>query len=373
MQAPKQPKQPKQRTSERTSDYTSNRDSDRTSERTFWQKDRLRFCVLLALLLVVNLGLILANLASGSFDTTVSELIWGLFHPHSQEDVALVLWTFRLPRLFLAAFAGGALALSGYLLQVFFHNPIAGPFTLGIASGAKMSLTLALLLANLYQISLSSTGMLVAAISGSLLVMVLILAIARRIHRSTTLVIAGLMIGYLCSAVTDFLINFSSDQLIANMGLWAQGTFSGASWDDLKICIPFISLLFAASFLLAKPLLAYEMGEVYAQSAGVNLKMFRVTLIFITSSLAAIVTAYAGPISFVGLAVPHLVHTGLRNEQPHYVIPTCFLTGSAFCLLCDWIARTAFAPVELGLSSLTALFGAPIVLRLLFKRQKKNR
>ena len=183
------------------------------------------------------------------------------------------------------------------------------------------------------------------------------------------LVVCGIMIGNICSAITDFVITFSDDSNIVNLHNWSLGSFSGTSWEDVGLMAWIVGAALLLSFLLSKPIGAYQMGEVYAQNMGVDIKRFRAQLILLSSLLSATVTAFAGPISFVGIAVPHLVKGLFRTAKPIVIIPGCFLGGAAFCLFCDLIARTAFAPRDMSISSVTAVFGAPVVLYLMASRR----
>ena len=178
------------------------------------------------------------------------------------------------------------------------------------------------------------------------------------------------MIGYICSAITDFVVTFADDSDIVNLHGWSQGSFSGMSWGNIKVAVVVVGIAVVCTFLLSKPISAYQLGEAYAQSMGVNIKVFRVVIILLSSILSACVTAFAGPISFVGIAVPHLVKLALKTSKPIVVIPGVFLGGAVFCMICDLIARTAFAPLELNISTVTSIFGAPVVIWMLLKRQK---
>jgi iron complex transport system permease protein len=178
------------------------------------------------------------------------------------------------------------------------------------------------------------------------------------------------MISYICSAVTDFVVTFAEDSDIVNLHGWSLGSFSGMTWGNFRIALLIVGICFVMILFLAKPIGAFQMGEAYAQSMGVPVKAFRVALILLSSILSACVTAFAGPISFVGIAVPHLVKSGLRTARPQIVIPATFLGGAVFCMFCDLIARTAFAPTELNISTVTAVFGAPIVIIMLLRRNK---
>ena len=178
------------------------------------------------------------------------------------------------------------------------------------------------------------------------------------------------MIGYICSGVTDFVVTFADDSNIVNLHNWSLGSFSGTSWDNVAVMAAVVGVAVLASFLLSKSIAAYQMGEVYARSVGVDIRRFRGALIVLSSVLSACVTAFAGPVSFVGIAVPHLVKALLGTARPILVIPACFLGGGVFCLVCDLVARTAFSPVELNISSVTAVFGAPVVIYMMMRRRR---
>jgi iron complex transport system permease protein len=165
-------------------------------------------------------------------------------------------------------------------------------------------------------------------------------------------------------------ITFADDASIVNLHNWARGSFSGTSWDNIKVMAIIVALTSLATFLLSKPISAYQLGEAYAKSMGVNITVFRVALVVLSSVLVAAVTAFAGPISFVGIAVPHLIKSFLKSSKPILLIPMCFLGGAIFCLGCDLIARTAFAPTDLSISSVTALIGAPIVIHIMIKKKR---
>lgn len=276
----------------------------------------------------------------------------------------------RLPRILSAVMLGGALSVSGFLLQTFFANPIAGPFVLGISSGARLVVSLVMILLLGRGISISSGGMILAAFAGAMISMGFILLISGRVKKMSMLVICGVMISYICSAVTDFVITFADDANIVNLHNWSMGSFSGMSWDNVRVMAAVISVSLLLVFWMAKPISAYQLGEVYAQNMGVNILRFRVALILLSSILSASVTAFAGPVSFVGIAVPHIVKRMLGTARPLVVIPGCFMGGAVFCLFCDLIARTVFAPTELSISSVTAVFGAPVVIYMMVKNKK---
>ena len=195
---------------------------------------------------------------------------------------------------------------------------------------------------------------------------------SRRLKGMATLLVAGIMIGYICSAITDFVVTFAEDSDIVNLHGWSLGSFSGMSWDNVTTAAILVGVTTLAVFLLSKPIGAYQLGEAYAQSMGVNIRVFRVALILLSSLLSACVTAFAGPISFVGIAVPYLVKRLLNTSKPIVVIPAVFLGGAVFCMGCDLIARTAFVPTELNISTVTSVFGAPVVIGMMLRRNKER-
>ena len=214
--------------------------------------------------------------------------------------------------------------------------------------------------------------MIVAAFAGSMLSMGFVLVIARRVRQMPVLVVCGVMISYICSAITDFVVTFADDANIVNLHNWSMGSFSGTTWDQVRVMAAVVLPVSVLSFCMAKPISAYQLGEEYARSLGVNAKRFRAELILLSSILSACVTAFAGPVSFVGIAVPQLVKRLFGTAKPIVVLPGCFLGGAVFCLLSDLIARTLFAPTELSISSVTAVFGAPVVIWLMIRGRSRK-
>ena len=330
------------------------------------------YCVVFMALLAALFVITVLNINIGSVPISVGEIIGILFNKQGDPTLVNIIWKIRLPRILMAALLGGALSLSGFLLQTFFANPIAGPFVLGISSGAKMVMALSMI----YYIgafgAVSSWTLIIAAFVGSLLSVGFILMMSHRLKGMATLLVAGIMIGYICSAITDFVVTFAEDSDIVNLHGWSLGSFSGMSWDNVTTAAILVGVTTLAVFLLSKPIGAYQLGEAYAQSMGVNIRVFRVALILLSSILSACVTAFAGPISFVGIAVPYLVKRLLNTSKPIVVIPAVFLGGAVFCMGCDLIARTAFAPTELNISTVTSVFGAPVVIGMMLRRNKER-
>ena len=318
------------------------------------------------------LALFALNLFWGSVALTPRAVAAALLGRGQDALAGSIVWQLRLPRAVMAALLGAALSAAGYLLQTFFANPIAGPFVMGISSGAKLAVALTMVVFLNRGLLTSSLTLILAAFAGALAAMAFVLAVARRVQRMSILVICGVMIGYICSAVTDIVVAFAQDSNIVNLHNWSMGSFSGVTWGNVEAAAAIVLPCLGAAFLLSKPMAAYQMGEVYARSVGVPVRAFSAALVLLSSLLAACVTAFAGPISFVGIAVPHLVRQALGSAKPLYVLPGCALGGATFCLLCDLIARSLFAPTELSISSVTAVFGAPIVIWLLVRRHSRE-
>lgn len=334
---------------------------------------RTRYTIVFIVLLAALFAIIIININTGNVKISVGEILRIIFTGGGGSGTEYnIIWKIRLPRIIMAAVLGGALSLSGFLLQTFFNNPIAGPFVLGISSGAKMVVAIVMIYFLSHFASVSSYILILAAFFGSMIATLFIILISRRVHHMGTLLVGGIMIGYICSAVTDFIVTFAEDSDIVNLHGWSLGSFSGMSWDNVKVAVIVIGIALVITFLMSKPISAYQLGESYAQSMGVNIKAFRVLLILISSVFSATVTAFAGPISFVGIAVPFLIKRLLNTSKPIVVIPACFLGGAVFCTACDLIARMAFAPLELNISTVTSIFGAPVVIFMMLQRKRGN-
>lgn len=321
----------------------------------------------LVLLLILSFGM---NIFIGSADIPVSEALKAIFSGTENTTVSNILMKIRIPRALASMLLGGALALSGYLLQTLFHNPIAGPFVLGISSGAKLIVSIALIASISLFNKTGSFIMITASFIGSMLSLGFILLISRKIHRMSMLVVCGVTIGYICSAITDFIVTFADDSDIVNLHNWSMGTFSGTSMGNVRTIAITVIPAAVCTFMLSKPIGIYQLGDNYAANAGVKVNMLRTLLIILSGFLSAVVTAFAGPVSFVGIAVPHIIRMMMNTSKPILIIPACFLGGSIFCMICDMISRTIFAPTELSISTVTAIFGAPVVIVAMIHRKK---
>ena len=351
----------------------ANRQKQEKKQRNLAQAGRqVRIAGAFLLLIMLLLLSLIWSACSGSVSVPIMEFLQELREPKLRGMAWTIIWEIRLPRALAALILGGALALSGYLLQTFFHNPIAGPFVLGISSGSKLLVALVMVGFLEWNITINSGMLVAAAFAGALLSMLFVLLVARKMEQMAMLIVGGVMIGYICSAITDFVVTFASDADIVNLHNWSRGSFSGMTWENVAVMAGVTLVSAAAVFLLSKPIGAYQMGETYAKSMGVNVAHLRFFMVILSSILSGCVAAFAGPVSFVGIAVPHLIRWLFADTRPLVLIPGCFLGGRVFCLFSDWLARTVFAPTELSISTVTAVFGAPVVIFVMMRKHRKS-
>jgi iron complex transport system permease protein len=341
----------------------------KNTQEVFFTRRWQRFALVFSIFALGVIIFLILNIALGSVNIPLLDTVKTLFKAESG-NIAYesIIWQIRLPRALGALLSGSALAVAGLLLQVFFRNPIVGPHILGITSGATFAVALAMMGGYLIGMqSVSSIILSAASFTGAMVVMVIVVAVANKIRDIITLLVIGLMVGYVASALSSFLIAFAQSENVFRFVIWTMGSFSGFTWEKVQLLTIVSIFLMCGSYLMAKSLNAYLLGENYARSVGVNTKMFRYLVIFFSGSLAAIVTAFAGPVAFIGLAVPHLTRLALRTSDNRILLPTAILAGAAITLACDLLARMLFSPVELPVSATTALFGAPLVIYFLLK------
>jgi len=329
-----------------------------------------RLCVGSLVMLFLFLLLVVANINLGSVNVATKDIVNIIISHDNISTSGRIIWDIRLPRIVAAMILGGGLAVSGYMLQTFFHNSIAGPYVLGISSGAKLTVALLMVASIRFGIYVSSLSMIAAAFVGSCIVTFFVLIVSGKIRHISVLIVCGVMVGYICSAITELVISFADDSNIVNLHSWSMGTFSSITWDAAKYFVPVVIVCLLFGLLIAKQMEAYSYGEDYAASLGVNCKLFRLILITISSVLSATVTAFAGPISFVGIAIPHIARVIFKTDRPIIILPISFVGGGIFCLFSDLLARKLFAPTELSISTITAILGAPIVIWMLLGKKK---
>jgi len=300
----------------------------------------------------------------------VVDALLGRENPETSTTLRYIITDLRLPRAVMAVFTGAGLAVAGLLMQTLFRNPLAGPFVLGISSGGGLGVALVIMGATALGIgTISSFGIITASVIGSLAVLLLIILMSLRIKDTMGLLIVGLMVGSLSSAVVGILSYFSSSEELQRYVFWSLGSLGSINWDDLLI----IGLLFILAMLLLlwiiKPLNAMLLGESYAFSLGINIKKARWIIIIITSILAGSITAFAGPIAFIGLAVPHLARLILPTVNHKILIPTTLLLGATLLLFCDLVSQLPFSNYSLPINAVTSLLGAPLIIWLILRKR----
>lgn len=328
------------------------------------------------LVLAASLGLLalaaVAAVGIGSVTLAPRQVLEALFSPQAAGSTEwIVVVNMRLTRVVASIFGGGALALSGLLLQILFHNPIADPYVLGVSSGARLFVGLVMLGGVTFGFSATGPWFLFGgALLGALAVMGLVLLFATRLRSVVTLLIVGTMLGYLCNALVGLLVAFSDDASIADFTRWGMGSFGLMTWSQIAVLALVCGILFLGSLLLTKSLNALALGEDYARTMGINTKALRLVLILVAGTLTAVVTAFAGTIAFIGMSVPHICRLLLGGEDARALVPATILGGGLFGLVCDLVARTVAAPSELAVGTITSFVGVPIVLFLLLKNKK---
>lgn len=341
----------------------------------FVKKKAVRYTFVLITLFLSLIAAFIVNIGMGSVEISAGEVVGEIInkirgHDPSNAVYSSIIWKIRLPRTLAAIIGGASLAVAGLLLQIFFRNPLVGPFVLGISSGASLVVALVLLGGITFGFGLVTPLLLfLAAFVGAVAVMFLVLGLARKVESVVTLLIIGLMVGFIASAVTSLLIAFAESEAVRGFVIWTMGSFTGFTWRELNtLAMVGLPMLFF-SLIISKPLNALLLGEKYAISMGVNIKRIRILVVLTTSILAALVTAFTGPIAFIGLAVPHLSRLSFGTSDNKILLPGTVLLGATVTVICDLIARTVFAPVEIPLSAVTSIIGAPVVIILLLRRR----
>lgn len=330
-----------------------------------------RYVYLFPVFIVLFVLSAIVNLFVGAIDISIPDffrIISGAMPDQSPETYIML--KIRIPRIIASLVGGGFLAVSGLLMQVYFRNPIVGPYILGISSGATLTVGVVMLSSfSLGFAGISPYMTVFASFVGALSVMLIIITVASKMKSVVSLLLIGIMMGYVAGAITSILIAFANKEKIKGFILWGNGSFSGFSWSEIYIMLIIGFAIIIFIYLMSKPLNAFLLGEHYAQSMGVDIKVFRMMIIILSCAMASLVTAFAGPIMFVGMAVPHLSRMLFKTQDNRVLIPACLVLGGIIGSVCDLVARTVFAPAELPLSSITAIFGAPIIISLLLRRK----
>ena len=320
------------------------------------------------------------NLVLGSVSIPL-RAVWNILWGTGNESVIWqnIIWKSRVPQALTALVAGAGLSVSGLQMQTVFRNPLAGPSVLGISSGDSMGVAFVVLLSgSLGGVALSKLGFMgeialtIAAIAGSLSIMALIVFVSQKVRGNVTLLIIGVMIGYIANAVIGVLKFFSVEEDIRAYVIWGLGSFARVSGDQMTLFICIMVVLLPLSFLLVKTLNLLLLGDAYARNLGLNIKRARLLVITCSGVLVAIVTAYCGPIIFLGLAVPHLCRGMFRTSDHRILMPASLLAGASLALVCNLIARMPGFEGALPVNSVTALVGAPVVMSVLFNKRRNE-
>lgn len=333
---------------------------------------------LMLLLLLLIVVLFVLNLLLGTVRIPVGSICRILLGDESQSEVwRNIVLSSRVPQALTALVAGAGLAVSGLQMQTVFRNPLAGPSVLGISNGASLGVAFVVLLSgSLGGVALSRLGYLgdaamsIAAIVGAMSVMGLVAYVSTKVRGNVTLLIIGVMIGYLANAIIGVLKFFSAEEDVKAYVVWGLGSFARVSGDQMVLFVVLMAVLLPLSMLLSKTMNLLLLGDAYARNLGLNIKRSRLQVILCSGVLVAIVTAYCGPIMFIGLAVPHLARALFRSSDHRILMPATVLAGGALALVCNLIARMPGLEGALPVNSVTALVGAPVIASVLFRRHR---
>lgn len=316
------------------------------------------------------------NLSFGSVDIPIQDIFDILFNKtSSNENWQIIITEFRIPKAITAIFGGSALAVSGLLMQTLFRNPLADPYILGISSGASLGIAILILLVSIGGFStifLSNWSFIIAAAIGASLIMLVVLTMAGKIKNTMSILIIGLMFGSFAAAIIGIMAYFSTANQLQQYIAWGFGNLGNHSTQELWIYFGFYIIGIIPLLFLIKPLNSLLLGENYAQSLGVNIKKVRLSILVVTSLLTGLVTAFSGPIAFVGLAVPHLTKLIFNTSNHFILIPAVLLNGAILMLISDTIAQLPNSEFTLPINAITTLFGAPIVIWLIVRKRKIN-
>jgi len=329
--------------------------------------------ILLLIALVLCFGI---NISVGSVSIPLKETITSIFGtPIKNTSWEYIIWNYRFPKAFTAILVGGGLAISGLLMQTLFRNPLAGPFVLGISSGASLGAALLIMGSSIFSgifafSFINDIGLVIAASLGSFLVLLVVISIASNVKDTMALLVIGLMFGSITSAIVSVLSYFSSAEKLQRYMYWSFGSVGDLSWKQVSILFIIVLIGILLSIRSIKALNSFLLGENYAQSMGVSIKKSRFIIIIATGLIAGSITAFAGPIAFVGLAVPHLTRLLFNTTDHKILIPTVFISGAILLLLCDVIAQVPNSNSILPINAITSIIGAPIVIWLLIRKRK---
>tara|TARA_R110002074_G_scaffold248728_4_gene420636 strand:- start:2705 stop:3736 length:1032 start_codon:yes stop_codon:yes gene_type:complete len=320
--------------------------------------------------------LLLVNISFGSVSIPFNEIIDILFGGNSSKSSwELIILHFRLPKAITAILVGSGLAISGLLMQTLFRNPLAGPFVLGISSGASLGVALLILGSGIFggvlaTIAFSNWGLAIASSLGAALVLMAVLVTANKVRNTMSILIIGLMFGTVTSAIISVLTFFSDAEKIQQFIFWSFGSLGNLSWNEVLVFFIIYLLGILGLLKVIKPLNTFLLGENYSKSLGIDIKKSRIIILLITSLLTGVITAFAGPIAFIGLAVPHITKLVFKTSNHKTLLPAVAILGAIVLLVCDLIAQLPTSEFTLPINAVTSLFGAPVVIWLLIRKKK---
>lgn len=338
---------------------------------------RKRNWIIRLLLPCLALMFLMINILLGSVQIPFIDIVSILFGEEVKTSWYYIVWEFRVPKAITALLVGVGLSVSGLQMQTLFRNPLAGPFVLGISSGASLGVSLVIFSFSLFGIVFSQLAggswvMIMAATAGASFVLIVVLLAAQRVKDSMSLLIIGLMFGSITGAIVSVMQFFSSDEQIQMFLIWTFGSLGGLSWTELYMLTIVIVIGLSLNVFLLKPLNALLLGEQYAQSMGINLKLTRWLIIISTSLLAGSITAFCGPIAFIGLAVPHLGRLLFNTSNHTRLLSVVIWVGAIVMLICDIIAQLPGSEQVLPINAMTSLIGAPVVIWVIVRKRKVN-
>lgn len=327
------------------------------------------------ILLVALVFILLINISLGSVNIPFQDIMASLFDGEvSKESWRNIILNYRLPKAITAILVGSGLSISGLLMQTLFRNPLAGPFVLGISSGASLGVALLVLSSSLVggmsMLFFSNVGLAIAASLGAFLVLSAVLIAANKVRNIMSILIIGLMFGSITSAIISVLIYFSSAEQLQQFIFWGFGSLGNLSWSELFIFTVIYFIGISLVFFTLKPLNGILLGENYAKSLGINIKKTRNLTLIITSILTGVITAFSGPIAFIGLAVPHLTKLIFNTSNHKVLIPAVMVVGAILMLIADIISQLPTTEYLLPINAITSIFGAPVVIWLLIRKRK---
>jgi iron complex transport system permease protein len=325
--------------------------------------------LLFSALSLLAVGLFLADLAWGSIHISLSEIISVFFGKGAEGINSEILLNFRLPKAITAVLAGASLSVAGLMMQTLFRNPLADPYILGVSSGASLGVALVMMAAAFLPVAFVSSGwaLIAAAIIGASIVLVLVVGVSFKVNNAVSLLIVGIMFGTIASSFVSVLQNFSNPDAIKLFVMWTFGSLSAVTWNYMTVLLPVVLVGLGLAFYLQKKLDGLLLGENYARGLGISITKTRFLIVLATGLLAGGITAFTGPIAFVGVAIPHIARGVFRTSLHRILLPACVLLGAALLLFCDIISQ--MPTYTLPINTISALFGAPIIIWIILKRR----